>query len=66
MLFYTLILRPGMGLDNHERGQEPGGYSLIKAIWVCAAPKGRVFGPFWFENTLLILVCFPFLSVLPF
>ena len=35
--------------------RNPGGYSLIKAIWVCAAPKGRVFGPFWFENTLLML-----------
>ena len=24
-----------------------GGYSLIRAIWVCAAPKGMVFQPFW-------------------
>ena len=25
----------------------PGGYSLNWAIQVCAAPKGRVFQPFW-------------------
>ena len=24
-----------------------GGYSLIWAIWVFAAPKGTVFQPFW-------------------
>ena len=26
------------------------GYSPIYAIYVCAAPKGRVFPPFWSEN----------------
>ena len=30
------------------RGGE-GGYSLIFAFLVCAAPKGRVFAPFWSE-----------------
>ena len=28
-------------------GSSPGGYSLIWAIKVCAAPKGMVFQPFW-------------------
>ena len=31
-------------------GRVPGGggeYSLIWTIWVCAAPKGMVFQPFW-------------------
>ena len=32
----------GIGL-----GGGGGGYSLIWAIEVCAAPKGRVFQPFW-------------------
>ena len=27
-----------------------GGYSLIQAIKVHAAPTGRVFGPFWSEK----------------
>ena len=27
-----------------------GGFSLIKAMQVHAAPTGRVFGPFWSEN----------------
>ena len=27
-----------------------GGYSLIRAIQVCAAPSGRVFAPVWSEN----------------
>ena len=34
------ILRPPRG----------GGYSLIQSVQVCAAPTGRVFGPFWSEN----------------
>ena len=25
------------------------GYSILWAIWVCAAPKGMVFEPFWSE-----------------
>ena len=33
-----------------EREKAPGEYSLIKAMYVCAAPKGRVFAPFWSEN----------------
>ena len=34
-----------------ERGRRPRGeYSLIKAMYVCAAPKGRVFVPFWSES----------------
>ena len=26
------------------------GYYLIEAVWVCAAPSGRVFEPFWSDN----------------
>ena len=33
-----------------EMEKAPGEYSLIKAMYVCAAPKGRVFAPFWSEN----------------
>ena len=33
-----------------EREKAPGEYSLLKAMYVCAAPKGRVFAPFWSEN----------------
>ena len=46
--------------NNHKSGQDPGGgggYSRVSAIYVFAAPKGRVCGPFWWsENTLSILV----------
>ena len=38
-------------VEDYEReGESPGGYSLIKAMYVCAAPKGNVFAPFWSEN----------------
>ena len=33
-----------------EREKAPRGVLLIKAMYVCAAPKGRVFAPFWSEN----------------
>ena len=47
MLFSTPILDMAIVSNNHERGQEPGGYSLISAVYVFAAPKGMVYGPFW-------------------
>ena len=58
MLFSTPILDMAIVSNNHERGQDPGGeYSLISAVYVFAAPKGMVYGPFWWsENTLPILV----------
>ena len=33
-----------------EREKAPREVLLIKAMYVCAAPKGRVFAPFWSEN----------------
>ena len=36
-----------LSLDNRFGA---GGYSLIKAIQVCAAPSSRVFAPLWSEN----------------
>ena len=60
MLFSTPILDMATVSNNHERGQDPGGgggYSLISAVYVFAAPKGMVYGLFWWsENTLPILV----------
>ena len=57
MLFSSPILDMASASNNHERGQDPGGYSLISAVYVFAAPKGMVYGPFWLsENTLPILV----------
>ena len=41
MLFSTPIF-----FFNHEMGQDPERYSLILAVWVCATPKGKIFGPF--------------------
>ena len=40
MLFSTPILDMAIVSNNHERGQDPGGYSLISAVYVFAAPKG--------------------------
>ena len=34
----------------------PEGYSLIEAIWVCAAPSGRVFALFWSEKRVYTLL----------
>ena len=47
------------GLHNFLTLDLTWGYSLMQAITVCAAPKGRVFAPFWSEKrakTLPILV----------
>ena len=47
------------GLRNFLTLDLTRGYSLMQAITVCAAPKGRVFAPFWSEKrakTLPILV----------
>ena len=47
------------GLCNFLTLDLTRGYSLMQAILVCAAPKGRVFAPFWSEKrakTLPILV----------
>ncbi len=41
MSCFLLVVAPGGG----------GGYSpILSGIYLCAAPKGMVFEPFWFEN----------------
>ena len=53
----TFFSKRGLGLIGttlakllYSPGGRGGGHSLILAIWVCAAPKSMVFGPFWSEN----------------
>ena len=47
LLEFGLLLTTGEGCSLLTPGE---GYSLTKAIKVCAASKGRVFPPFWSEN----------------
>ena len=59
MLFSSPIFRPVVSVsNNHERGQDEGGGGVLPYISHIGmyCPKGRVFGPFWSENTLPILV----------
>ena len=57
MLFSSPIFRPVVSVsNNHERGQDAGGTPLYKP-YRYVLPKGLgIFGPFWSENTLPILV----------
>ena len=47
MLEFGLLLTTGEEFSLLTPGE---GHSLTKAIKACAAPKGRVFAPFWSEN----------------
>ena len=46
-LAYDRVLHRVTNLHLERSHPVGGGYSLIWAIQVCAAPKGRVFQPFW-------------------
>ena len=48
-----------VALSDLGRGGLGGGgkYSFIQAIEVCAAPKGRVFSPFYLITGVCVCVC---------
>ena len=47
ILFHSIDLKFSLA-DTFWPGR--AGHSLIEAIYICAAPKGRVFAPFWSES----------------